>query len=851
MADCGGEPSHHILETALTCVENVTHRGAVASDAGTGDGAGVMTQIPFRLLEKEIQRLGHYVHDPSDLAVGMFFLPRERAGLERCLQLAGEAVGVYQLDLFGWREVPVAPAVLGRKAAATRPEIRQLLLGRPSLMSEDAFERRLYLVRKSIENRARAEGLRGLYIASLSNRTVVYKGLMVASQLAGFYPDLRNPEFQTAVAMYHQRYSTNTFPAWALAQPFRYLGHNGEINTIQGNRIWMGAREPELRSPVWRETVEEMRPLVSGEGSDSMSLDNALEVLKVSGRDLIHGVMMLIPEAWENMPHMPAESRAFYQYHACLCEPWDGPAAVTFCDGVIVGAILDRNGLRPARYLITTDGRVVMGSEAGVVEVDEAKVLRKGQLNPGEILAVDTRKGVVLPDEDAKQPYFRRRPYALWVRKHMVELKDHLTRAKGESSAPVDVRLQKVFGYTAEEMTHLFREMGIEGKEPTGSMGDDTPLAVLSRHPRLLYDYFKQRFAQVTNPPIDPVREKVVMSLSRYLGVRRSLLEETEHHARRIYLSAPVLRADELQALRSLDFPELQSQTLHCLFDASGGAGELLRALDSLCDSALVAVQVGKTLLVLSDRGVGAYLAPIPMLLAVGAVHQHLMRKGCRMRASLVADVGEARDVHHLALLMGYGASAIHPYLALETVADLARQGRDVPPDEAVRSYLRVAEKGLLKVMSKMGVSCLSSYHGAQTFEAIGLGEEVIGRCFPGTPSPIGGLGFDGIGEEVLARHREAYGDGGDGKLKQGGSYRYRKTGEYHAFNPDVVKALHRAVREENLDSYFSYAELVNRRTPTVLRDLLRVREMEASRWAPLEEVEPVEAIWRRFGTSG
>ncbi|MFQ5915744.1 MAG: glutamate synthase central domain-containing protein, partial [Nitrospinota bacterium] len=570
VVDSNGTRSHQILEMALGCVENVTHRGAVASDAGTGDGAGVLTQIPVRLLENEFDWLAHYVHEPSDLAVGMFFLPREEKTLARCLKLAEEAVEVYQLEFFGWREVPVNPSVLGDQAAAARPDIRQLLLGRPSLMSEDAFERRLYLIRKHIENLAESEGLAGLYVASLSNRTVVYKGLMVASQLAGFYPDLRERNFETAIAIFHQRYSTNTFPSWELAQPFRYLGHNGEINTIQGNRLWMKAREPELRSPVWRETVGEMPPLVSQEGSDSMSLDNALEVLKVSGRDLIHGVMMLIPEAWENMPDMPAESQAFYQYHSCLCEPWDGPAAVTFSDGVIVAAILDRNGLRPARYTITTDGLVVMGSEAGLVELDDSRVLRKGQLNPGEIIAVDTGRGVVLSDEDAKRPYFERRPNAQWLRKHLVELKDYIAPATAdqlmeEPPAPVDVRLQKAFGYTAEEMTFLFKEMGVEGKEPTGSMGDDTPLAVLSRHPRLLYDYIKQRFAQVTNPPIDPVREKVVMSLSRYLGVRRSLLEETERHARRIQITSPILRAEEFHALRLLDEADLQPQMLHCL----------------------------------------------------------------------------------------------------------------------------------------------------------------------------------------------------------------------------------------------------------------------------------------------
>ena len=855
VADSSGARSHRILQMALSCVENVTHRGAVAADAGTGDGAGVLTQIPFQLFEREVERLGQYIHDPSDLAVGMFFLPRNPARLMRSLEIAEEAVKEYQLDFLGWREVPVDPSALGKQAAQSQPEIRQALLSRPALMSEDAFERRLYLIRKSIEKHAAAEGLSDLYVSSLSNKTIVYKGLMVASQLPGFYPDLQDSGFETAIAMFHQRYSTNTFPSWELAQPFRYLGHNGEINTIQGNRNWMSSREPELRSPVWRETVEEMRPLVSQVGSDSLSLDNALEVLKVSGRDLTHGVMMLIPEAWENMPHMPAEARAFYRYHSCLCEPWDGPAAVTFSDGVTVGAILDRNGLRPARYTITTDGVVVMGSETGLVGIDESRVLRKGQLNPGEIIAVDTAKGEILPDLDAKRPYFGRRPYGRWVKQHMVELKDYVKPCPNrgtEESADANLPLQKAFGYTAEEMSYVLKEMGIEGKEPTGSMGDDTPLAVLSDQPRLVYDYFKQRFSQVTNPPIDPVREKVVMSLSRYLGVRHSLLQETEHHARQVHLATPILRTEELHAMRGLNEPDLQPQTIHCLFDSAGGPGELRRALDSLCDSAVAAVQSGKTILILSDRGVGPLLAPVPMLLAVSAVHNHLIRKGCRMRASLVVDSGEPREVHHFAVLTGCGASSVHPYLALSAVVDLAEKAKgELSSEEAVHAFIRVVEKGLLKVMSKLGISCLSSYFGARNFEAIGLGGEVMDRCFPETPSHLGGVGFDDLAEEVLARHREAFQDKKQPKLKQGGTYRYRKHAEYHAFNPDVVKGLHQAVRDKDHASYLQFAELVNRRTPIGPRDLLRFREAGEADRVPLEEVEPVEEIWKRFGTAG
>ena len=851
VADVSGKRDYRILDMALECVTNLTHRGALDADAKTGDGAGVLFQIPAAFFAAEAARLGGRLERPEDLAVGMVFLPGRdgdaAAGCREALERAAKSRG---LTVFGWREVPVDASVLGDAAARSQPRIEQLLLGRRAGLSDGDFERLLYLTRKESERWAAEEGIADFYVPSLSHRTIVYKGLLVAHQLKKFYQDLHNPRFETALAVFHQRYSTNTFPNWILAQPFRMLAHNGEINTLQGNRNWMRAREPELHSSLWDGQIEELKPIVQEGGSDSASLDNVLEAVVLAGRDPLQALMMLIPEAWENMPNMPRLRKDFYEYHACISEPWDGPAGIAFSDGVIVGATLDRNGLRPARYQITADGLVVMGSEVGMVPLEDERIVQKGRLGPGQIIAVDTARGLLLTNDEIKDEVAGRQLYGDWVRKHLVHLDDYLKTCSIETVQPEHnlAQQQGVFGYTREELQYVIKPMAGDGKEPVGSMGDDTPLAVVDNKGRLLYHYFKQKFAQVTNPPIDPIREELVMSLDTYLGRRRSLFEEEEEHCRLVHLASPLMINEELDALRAMEDPDFQSVTLKALFSVAEGPQGLQRALFHLCEEAARAVDDGKSILILSDRGVDEEYAPIPMLLAVGAVHQDLIRRGKRMRASIVAETGEARDVHQLALLIGYGASAVNPYLAFECVASLFYSGalKDVDLPKAQTNYEAAVDAGILKIMSKMGISTVSAYHGAQIFEALGLNQEVMDFCFGGTPSRVGGIGFHEIGEDALQRHRRAFpGDGAD--LDDGGFYRFRRDGEYHGYNPDVVRALQHAVdSEDGRDAYWEYAKMVEQRPPMALRDLVRFRT-----WVPIpiDEVEPAEEIMKHFAT--
>ncbi|MBI2368647.1 MAG: glutamate synthase large subunit [Deltaproteobacteria bacterium] len=903
VADIEGRRSHAILEQAVQSVVHLAHRGAASADAKTGDGAGLLTQIPHKLFARELARLGLRLDTIDDLAVGMVFFPQGAEARARCRALIEQMATRHGLTVLGWRVVPVDPSVLGDKAALTQPVIEQVLISRPPEVPDDPFERALYLLRKEAERVALDEEITDFYIPSLSHRTIVYKGLFVSPQLPGFYLDLQDPDFEVALAVFHQRYSTNTFPNWYLAQPFRLLAHNGEINTIQGNRNWMAAREAELRSPVWGEALAALRPLIMPGGSDSASLDNALELLVLSGRDLLHAAMMLIPEAWENMPQMDPIWRAFYEYHACLTEPWDGPAAVAFTDGVMVGAALDRNGLRPARYKAMADGTVLMASEVGVVDLDDAHVLKKGRLGPGQVIAVDTRHGRLLKNAEIKQALATRQPYGEWLERNMRRLTVPAGRPAPDGHLPADQlrRQQQAFGYTSEELQFVLKPMALQAVEPVGSMGDDTPLAILSRKPRLLYGYFRQKFAQVTNPPIDPLREQIVMSLGMYLGARHSLLEESEAHTRLLYLPSPILLDQEFEALKAIEDPQFGSIILPCLFEVAEGPDGLEPALDWLCEAAEAAVEAGKTILILSDRGVDAAHAPIPMALAVGAVHHHLIREGKRMRCSLVVETGEVREIHHYAVLIGYGASAIYPYLALRAVAGLpalaeeerkaeaagkapaggegavrgngagpeagvAGDGRRAGPPEgsglgrevspltpeaikAIATYRNSVNKGLLKIVSKMGISPLTSYHGGQVFEIIGLAEEVVERAFRDTASPIRGAGFREIAEDALRRHSKGFGDGKVVHLEDAGDYRFRREGgEYHAFNPNVVKALHRVANTGDYEAYRVYAELVERREPTALRDLLRFRPGSP---IPLDEVEPVSEILRRFTTQG
>jgi glutamate synthase (NADPH/NADH) large chain/glutamate synthase (ferredoxin) len=857
VANSNGRREHRVLELAIQALCNLAHRGALDADAKTGDGAGVLTQLPHAFFRREVENLGGTLIKDADLAVGFVFMPRGNDyQIATSQHVVNESVAQFGIHSFGWRDVPVNPRCLGDKARDTRPEMKQILLARGADWSDDEFERRLLLARKTAERKARSLKLDEFYIPSMSSRTIVYKGLFNAPQLPRFYTDLKDPLFVTALAVYHQRYSTNTFPNWRLAHPFRRLAHNGEINTLLGNKNWTRARERELGSAIWKEQVELLKPVIQQGGSDSAALDNALELLELSGRDILHSVMMLAPEAWEKTEDMPAELKGFYQYHACLNEPWDGPAAVVFSDGRYVGATLDRNGLRPARYKIYNDGLVVMGSEAGVVSLDEKNVVQKGRLGPGQILAIDTQDGVLLRNEEVKAQVAGRQPYADWCRKNIFALSDH-AKPLAADSRPVnllDLTLQQIaFGWDLEELRELLKPMATTAAEPVGSMGDDTPLAVLSRRPRLLYDYFKQLFAQVTNPPIDSIREKIVMSLSTYMGHRLSWLEETEAHARQARIDSPFLLDYELAALRTLPDPAFQSETIYCHFNKHHGAADLEAALRSICELASKAIDAGKTILLLSDRFVDANKVPIPMLLAVGAVHHHLIREGKRLRASIVCESGEARDVHHFACLVGYGASAINPYIAIDTIRQSIEAGDygDLTLEKAVANFRTAIESGMLKIMSKMGISTISSYRGAQIFEAIGISRSVIDQCFFGTTSQIEGLGFEHIAADALRRHQQAYGAPEAAALDEGGNYRVAKggRGEYHAFNPLVVGALNRFNKSQKREDFVKYLEAVETRDPVAPRDLLQFKIAEHS--LPIEEVEPIENIRTRFTTAG
>ncbi len=847
-----GSRSHEIIKMATQAVTNLTHRGAVAADAKTGDGAGILTQIPEKLFQKELEKLGVHLDSINDVGVGMIFLPRhDQSAQAEGRVLVEKMLQQYGVPLLGWRSVPLNLSALGTKALETVPEIQQVLVGRPEQLADDAFERRLYLICKELEHRIMALGLDEFHIASFSHRTIVYKGLLVAPQLSQFYPDLKNSDFEAALAVFHQRYSTNTSSTWMLAQPFHTLAHNGEINTLMGNRNWMRAREADLQSPLWNAHIQKLVPIINQHGSDSMSLDNVLELLTHSGRDILHAMMCLIPEAYEQIADMPDVLKACYAYLSCVSEPWDGPAAVAFTDGVVVGASLDRNGLRPARYKVTEDGTVVMGSEVGIIELDDSRVVEKGRLGPGQMIAVDTAQGKLLKNAEIKHGVAERKPYAEWVQKGIVTLPTQKDNAAATTDAvPEQLPIyQKAFGYMTEDVERFIKPMVTEAKEAIGSMGDDTPPAVISRHPRSLYNYFKQRFAQVTNPPIDSIRERLVMSLTTYLGRRHSLLTETEAHARLIRLPSPILTNADLQALRALDMPDFQIGTLSVCFPVSAGKQGLETALETLCQRASEAVDAGTTLLILSDKDVNPDSAPIPMALAVGAVHHHLIREGKRMQVSLIAETGDAREEHHFAVLIGYGAAAVNPYLAFSTIIQLAEDDElaGLTATEAVKTYKATLEKGILKIMAKMGISTVSSYRGAQIFEALGINATVIDKCFTGTTSRLNGIGFAEIAAETLHFHTKAFsGSEGDASLEEAGYFRFRRNGEFHAFNPTVFKSLHRFVKAGESEDYEKYVDAVESGEPSSLRDLL---VFKPSTPIPIEEVEPAEDIVRRFTT--
>ena len=835
VARATGEASHEILHRALTAVARLAHRGAASNDR-SGDGAGVLTQIPRRLLVPDIQDLR--------FGLGMFFLPQTDAGLGAATALIEETLRQHGMPVLRWRRVPTDAAVLGPLARDTCPTILQALIDAPAAGDgDDAWERRLYVARRVIERRAADQNLAPFFVCSLSCRTVVYKALLAGVELPAFYPDLRAAEFETAIAVFHQRYSTNTMPSWPLAQPFRLLAHNGEINTLWGNRNAMRAREAALASPLWGHGVARLKPVIWAEGSDSASLDNALELVVRSGRDPVHALMMLVPEAWARVPEMDAGLRGFYEFHAGLMEPWDGPAALAFTDGVMAGSALDRNGLRPCRYKVTAQGLVIAASEAGVADLDPADVVESGRLGPGELLVVDTQRGVILRSAVAKDEVARRYPYRRWVERGVRDLQPAIPLARFAGAGAELLQALRSFGYGFEDLRFVLATMAGSGHDTIWSMGDDTPIPPLSRLPHGLYAYFRQRFAQVTNPAIDPLRETRVMSLVMYLGRRGSLLAQRPTGRPLLRLEHPVLLADEMAGIRcAASFPAAR---LAAVFEASAGPAALTGALARLCDEAARAARRGTVVLIVSDRDADLQHAPIPMLLAIGAVHQHLLASGLRTRVGLVAEAGDAWDVHHFAALFGYGAEAVHPWLALEALGTL--EGTPDTPASPGK-FRAAAEGGLLKILSKMGIATLQSYVGAQIFEALGVGPEVMERCFAGTASVLGGIGFAEIAEDVLTRHAAAYEAGAaTSALPDHGRIRFRKDGEDHGWSPPVVRAMQDATRAGNAAGYGAFLARVESRPPASPRDLVALRRGDP---IPLDDVEPAEAIRRRFISS-
>ncbi|MBA3297348.1 MAG: glutamate synthase large subunit [Acidobacteria bacterium] len=865
VAHIKGQRSHEIVQQALGVLANLGHRGASGSEADTGDGAGILIQMPDRFLRKVAGRIGISLPPARGFGAGLVFLPRDPA-VRRTVQALCERVVVEEGQcVLGWRSVPTDTSSLGAGAATAAPVFAQVFVGRGPLLpapgnsaAGDAdFERKLYVIRKRIEHEVDGLSLdctQTFYVVSLSSRTLIYKGMLTALQIEPMFPDLADADLESALALVHQRFSTNTFPSWPLAHPYRYVAHNGEINTLRGNINRMRAREALLASETLGDDLQRLLPVIRGGGSDTATFDNVLEFLVMAGRSLPHALLMMIPEPWQHHEAMPPARRAFYEYHASLMEPWDGPAALAFTDGTVIGAMLDRNGLRPSRYYVTKDDLVILASEVGVLNLAAEDVVIKERLHPGQMFLVDTAQGRIIPDDEIKDQLAGQHPYGQWVRQHLIPIEDlppapYVPRPDHDTV----LRRQQAFGYTQEDLKVLLDPMARLGEEALGSMGTDTPLAVLSERPRLLFDYFKQLFAQVTNPPLDAIREELVTSMASSIGPERNLLVAEPESCRQISIRYPVIDNEQLAKLRHIAMPGFRQTTLQAVFRPADGSAGLERALEALCADARTAVESGSTILILSDRGLDAALAPIPSLLATAGVHHHLVRHGARMRCGLVVEAGDAREVHHVALLIGYGAGTVNPYLAFETLDDMIRQGllTGISHEAAVANYIRALNKGVLKVMSKMGISTLQSYRGAQIFEAIGLDPIFLDRYFTGTASRIGGIGLHAIARDVRSRHARAHRAPGAATmdLDPGGEYQWRRDGEQHLFNPETVFKLQHATRTGQYAVYREYTALVNdqsRRLGT-LRGLLDFTRAGAP--VPLGDVEPADSIVKRFAT--
>ncbi len=850
-----GKKSHEIIRQGLSILINLNHRGACGCEANTGDGAGILMQMPHTFLKEACRDARIKLPSLGEYGAGMVFLPQDPDERRQCEKIFQNIVAEEGQKFLGWRTVPTSNMSLGATARASEPFMRQVFIARnPKLKDDMDFERKLFVIRKRAANEIRGAGVKGgqyFYVASLSYKTLVYKGMLLTEQVEEYYPDLANPAMETALALVHSRFSTNTFPSWERAHPYRYLAHNGEINTLRGNINWMHARQAMFESELFGDDIKKILPIVDTNGSDSAMFDNCLELLVLGGRSLPHAVMMMIPEPWTNHESMSEEKKAFYEYHSCLMEPWDGPASIAFTDGVQIGAVLDRNGLRPSRYYVTKDDLVIMASEVGVLDVAPERVLHKGRLQPGRMFLIDTSEGRIVADEEIKQKIATEQPYAQWIEQHMLPLADlPLVSQLPEPGHETVLQRQQAFGYTFEDLRIVMAPMARDGVEPVGSMGTDTPLAVLSDKPQLLYNYFKQLFAQVTNPPIDCIREEIVTSAETTIGSERNLLRPEPESCRLIELKTPILTNEELAKLQYVSEPGFKAITLPIIFKAAEGAKGLEEALTSLCRDASRAIQEGANILILSDRGISQDLAPIPALLAVSGLHHHLIREGTRTRVGLVLESGEPREVHHFSLLIGYGCGAINPYLAFETIDDMIRQGLliNIDPKTACKNYVKAAVKGVVKVISKMGISTIQSYRGAQVFEAIGLSQAVVDKYFSWTPSRVGGIDLEVVAREVLVRHEHAFPPipVSGPTLDPGGQYQWRSDGEFHLFNPQTVHKLQLACRTGSFKVFKEYSTLVNDQSKRhcTLRSLL---DFKPSKPIPIDDVEPLEVIMKRF----
>ena len=852
-----GKKSHEIVRQGIQILENLTHRGACGCDPETGDGAGITVQMPDAFLRKECAKLNITLPPLGDYGCGMAFLPPSLDDRNIIEEWTEHIIHEEGQRFLGWRSVPHDSTKIGKVARSVEPEFKQLFIGRGKKTKPEDFDRKLYVIRKRLWNKIYNSTLgqkNYYYFCSLCTKTLVYKGQLMAEQLDRFFFDLADPVMVSALALIHSRYSTNTFPTWALAHPYRMLAHNGEINTLRGNVNAISAREMQFVSDKFGDDIKKVLPIVVPYGSDTATFDNVLEMLVLSGRSLPHAVMMMIPEAWSGHESMEEEKKAFYEYHSCLMEPWDGPASIAFTDGHYIGAVLDRNGLRPSRYLVTKDDLVVMASETGVLPIEPERVLKKGRLQPGKMFLIDTEEKRIIDDKELKHTYAARQPYGQWLKDNVVHLNDlpKPRKVHGLNEKTLLTR-QRAFGYTIEDLNIILAPMVQDGEEAVGSMGADTPLAVLSQRPQLLYNYFKQLFAQVTNPPIDAIREEIIMGEEMMLGAEGNLLDETPQHCHRLKIGRPVIGNEDLEKIRHVNQGNLKATTLSTVFNAEDGSKGLAKALDGLFAKADEAIKEGYSILILSDRDTAKDHVPMPSLLACSGLHHHLIRQGTRTKVSIVVETGEAREMHHFAVLVGYGANAVNPYLVFETIEHEINKGdfqEGLTFKDAQKNFLKSTRKGLFKVISKMGISTIQSYCGAQIFEAVGLGRELIDKYFTATPSRIGGIGIETIAEESLRRHKTAYTDENvyDEMLDVGGDYHWRREGEHHQLNPRTIGMLQHATRAGDYNLYKQYAKLINGQETNLasIRGLLKFKKGNS---IPIDDVEPASEIVKRFAT--